>query len=228
MLWHKFLRVIKMIRINYSSKYSMGVASKYWKNTEVTHTSMDESNFDFFYKEILKIMQPTEKEDILDYGGGNGEISYRFKKDDFNIKHCDLSPVMVKNAIEKFNLSSCECGKIDEYKYDKILFHNAFFYIHPGLEKNFLENIYLNLKNKGKLYITDTPDFDKRCQLGQGKLYMWTTRLFPVYQIDLTGFFIENSTLLKIANEIGFTIEKYDSWTDYRSHWVLTKVNNAK
>lgn len=94
----KTSKFLKMVRITYSSRYAMKVANNYWQNTTITHSSMDEKMFDFFYREILKIMKPNKDDYILDYGGGNGEIAYRFKKDGFKIKHCDLSHKMVENA----------------------------------------------------------------------------------------------------------------------------------
>jgi len=97
---------------------------------------MDEKYFNFYYREILKIMKVNKKERILDYGGGNGEIAYRFKRDGYNIKHYDLSLKMVENAKRKYNLDSCECKKLGSEKFDKILFNNGFFYIHPSYIKN--------------------------------------------------------------------------------------------
>ena len=47
--------------------------------------------------------------------------------------------------------------------------------------------------------------------LGLGRAYIGLTKLFPACQI-------------KLAVEIGFAIKQYDSWANYRSHWVLTKV----
>jgi len=169
-------------------------------------------------------MKPNKKDFILDYGGGNGEIAYRFKRDGYNIKHCDLSKKMVENAKRKYNLDSCECKKLGSEKFDKILFNNGFFYIHPSLIKNFLKKCKKILKRGGKLYLLDNPDFDKRDKLGKSKLYIMITKFFPVYQIDAAGFFVKDSQLRSLALELGFTIEKYDSWCSYRSHWILTKI----
>jgi len=80
------------------------------------------------------------------------------------------------------------------------------------------------LKDGGKLYLLDNPDFDKRDKLGKGKLYMMITKFFPVYQIEAAGFFVKHDQLERVAAEVGFTIEKYDSWADYRSHCILTKT----
>jgi len=44
-----------MIRLTYSSKYAMKVANDYWQNTTITHSSMNEEDFDFYYREILKL-----------------------------------------------------------------------------------------------------------------------------------------------------------------------------
>ena len=212
-----------MIRLSYSSNYSMKVANNYWQSTNITHTSMNEKQFDFYFNEIFKIMNPCKNEYMIDYGGGNGEIAHRFKEAGFNITHCDLSLQMVNNAINKYHLDSCLCKELDNTTYNKILFHNAFFYIHPTLIENFLNKIYKKLKSGGSLYLTDTVDFEKRENLGYGKIYTYITKLFPIYQIPLAGFFVKSSQLEFLAKKIGFSVKKYDSWGNYRSHWVLTK-----
>jgi len=33
----------------------MKVANDYWQNTTITHSSMNEEDFDFYYREILKL-----------------------------------------------------------------------------------------------------------------------------------------------------------------------------
>jgi len=223
---NKFKVLIDMARITYSPKYAMKKANEYWQNTTITHTSMEQKDFERYYFELIKIMLPNRSDKILDYGGGNGEITSLFKKDNFNIAHCDISVDMVHNAQKRYSLESCECNKIKLKKYNKILFHNAFFYVHPKLMKETLDVLYDLLEENGKLYITDTPDFDKRDYLGLGKLYMLVTRFFPVYQVRLSGFFVKNEMLVKISNEIGFSINKLDSWGNYRSHWILTKVTS--
>lgn len=98
--------------ITYSSRYVMEVVNNYWQNPTITHSFMDEKMFDFYYQEILKIVKLNKDDYILDYGGGNGEIAYRFKKEGFKIKHCDLKPKMIE---------------LGEDKYDKILINNVFF-----------------------------------------------------------------------------------------------------
>jgi len=223
----KFQSLYKMIRITFDSRYAMKVANDYWQNTTITHGSMKEEEFDFYYKEIKKILKPTKEDKILDYGGGNGEIAYRFLQDGYNIMHCDLSEKMVKVAQKRYGLNSCKCDELTSIKFTKILFNNGFFYIHPKKIDAFLQKIYQHLEYDGILYITDTPDFDKRKDLNMNKLYYFFSYLFPVYQIDLAGFFVKDKELRKIAKKMGFEIEeKLDSWCSYRSHWILRKVKN--
>jgi cyclopropane fatty-acyl-phospholipid synthase-like methyltransferase len=216
--------VIQMARITYSSKYAMKIANQYWQSTTITHTSMEESEFDFYYQKILKILLPKKNENILDYGGGNGEIAFRFQNDGFTVEHCDISNKMVQNAISKYNLKSSVCSEFKNQEYNKILFHNAFFYVHPSLAEKLLVKLHLKLVCGGKLYITDTPDFEKRTNLGLNKLHIFFTFLFPVYQITMSGFYIKNSDLCNLGKKIGFKVEKSDSWCSYRSHWILTKI----
>jgi len=223
---NKFRVLIDMARITYSSKYAMKKANDYWQSTTITHTSMEQKDFERYYFELIKIMLPNRSDKILDYGGGNGEIASLFKKDNFNIAHCDISVDMVHNAQKRYSLESCECNKIKLKKYNKILFHNAFFYVHPKLMKETLDILYGLLEENGKLYITDTPDFDKRDNLDLNKLHMLITHFLPVYQVPLSGFFIKNTTIISISKEIGFRVKKIDSWCNYRSHWILTKVQS--
>jgi len=188
---------------------------------------MCEENFDFYYNELLKIIKPIKNDRILDYGGGNGEIAYRFKKDGFKIYHCNLSKKMVENA-KKFGLKSCKCEDINQLKeegeYKIIIFNNGFFYIHPKGQKFILEKLYFLLEEGGKLYITDTPDYEKRQYILGKKMYILITKFIPVYQVDLAGFFIKSKDLEKLAMNTGFkNVRNLNSWNKYRSHWILEK-----
>jgi len=215
-----------MLAISLSPKFANKIANEFWQKTIITHGSMREENFDFYYNELLKIINPSKKDKILDYGGGNGEIAYRFKKQGFKIYHCDINDKMVNNA-KKLGLRSCNCNNIKQLKewgnFKIIIFNNAFFYIHPKNQKFILKVLLSLLENEGKIYITDTPDYDKRQYVLNKVLYLITT-FFPVYQIDSAGFFIKDKDLRKLAMNIGFKrIRKLNSWNNYRSHWILEK-----
>ena len=84
---------------------------------------------------------------------------------------------------------------------------------HSSMNKEHFDFYYNEIVKMMKVYM-----------LGLGKAYIGLTKLFSVCQIDLAGFFVKNSQLESLAVEIGFTIKRYDSWANYRSHWVLTKV----
>jgi len=220
----KLKLLIKMVLIYLSPTYAMKTSNKYWQNTTKTHGSMDERQFDFYYSQLKELINPKLTDKILDYGGGNGEIAYRFKKEGYNIYHCDISKIMVKNAIEKFGLDSCECKDI-EGKYDIILMNNAYFYVHPKLAEDLLRKFYLLLNENGKVYITDTPDFEKRYLLSKNPLYLIVTYCIPVYQPELAGFFVKDSDIRKLAKRTGFIVkDKLDSWANYRIHWILEKL----
>ena len=226
----RFGKLLKLVRISLSSTYAMKVANDYWQNTTLTHTAMGEERFDFYYNQLLKIIKPDKKDRILDYGGGGGEIAWRFKRDGFHIAHCDISERMIEKAREKYGLESCKCDNVVG-RFDIIVFHNGFFYVHPKLQRNVLLRLFDLIRNGGRLYITDTPDFDKRGLVTNSKRGYILTALFPVYQVDLAGFFVKHKAVVKYAREIGFSVEKIDSWANYRSHWILTKIeddNQAK
>jgi len=69
---------------------------------------------------------------------------------------------------------------------------------------------------------------NKRDKLNLSKLQMLVTKILRVYQADLSGFFIEDKTLRNLSIGIGFKVEKFYSWSDYRSHWILVKENSGK
>ena len=221
---NKVKTLLKMVNITCSSSYAMQVANEYWQNTTVTHTSMNEVEFDDYYQKIFELLNPNKDNTILDYGGGNGEIAFRFQQKGYEVEHCDISKEMVSNAINQYGLKSSICSKLKDDTYNKILFHNAFFYVHPSLVEALLKNMHSSLLDNGQLYITDTPDFDKRENLNLNKVHMFFTKLFPVYQVNMSGFYVEHKKLEALAQKIGFKIEKFDSWCNYRSHWILTKV----
>ena len=128
---------------------------------------------------------------------------------------------MVKNAISRFNLNSYECNNI-QGKFDIIIMHNAFFYIHPKKQFRFLEKLSKLLNERGRLYITDTPDFSKR-RYGIKRLHYIISFIIPVYQIELAGFFVKDKLMKKYAKKLNMKLSKYDSWSNYRSHWILEK-----
>lgn len=228
-MYKKILKFFKLVRIYYDPKYAENVANKYWQNTTITHGNMSKDSFDFYYKELKKIINPKTTDIILDYGGGNGEIAHRFKQDGYKIDHYDISYIMQENARKLFLLSSLNENELKSKKeyYDIILFNNGFFYIHPKNQEKVLRLLYDLLKVNGKLFITDTPDYEKRKIINGEKqifLYMIITKFFPVYQIDLSGFWIKDKDIKKKAFNIGFKeVKKIDSWCDYRSHWILEK-----
>jgi cyclopropane fatty-acyl-phospholipid synthase-like methyltransferase len=220
----KLKLLIKMALIYLSPTYAMKTSNKYWQNTTKTHGSMDEEQFDFYYSKLKELINPKLTDKILDYGGGNGEIAYRFKKEEYNIYHCDMSKIMVKNAMEKFSLDSCECKDI-EGKYDIILMNNAYLCVHPKLAEDLLRKFYLLLNENGKVYITDIPDFEKRYLLSKNLLYLIVTYFIPVYDPEFAGFFVKDSDIRKLAKRTGFAVkDKLDSWCNYRSHWILEKL----
>ena len=154
---------ISFVRINHSPSYAMKVANNFWSNTLVTHGSMDDSQFNFFFNHLKDIIVLNPKLTYLDFGGGNGEIASKFNNEGYSFDHCDISKEMVKNAMNTYNLNSCECKNLDNNKkYDAILIHNVIFYIHPKLLNQHLLSLNKLLNAKGKIYITDTPDYDKR------------------------------------------------------------------
>ena len=216
-------QIFKIIRVNYSSKYAMKVANEYWKNTTVTHSSMQSKDFNFYFKALENLIAPNHSDNILDFGGGNGEIAALFMKNNYNISHCDINPEMVENASNK-KIKTCLCKHLPiRQTYDIIFVHNAIFYIHPKQLKQYIKQLTQYLNKGGKIYLTDSPDYDKRSHCYNSTIKNIITRFFPVYQANLGGFFIKTNTLKSISNNLGFKIQKLDSWVDYRSHWVLTQ-----
>jgi len=72
--------LIKMIKIYLSPNYAMKVANDYWQSTDVTHRDMSDEEFDFYYEELKKIINPKKDEVILDYGGEMVKLLFVLKK----------------------------------------------------------------------------------------------------------------------------------------------------
>jgi len=219
-------KVLISMRIVLFPKYADRVVRNYWNNTSQTHYDMNEFHFDFYYHEILNVIRPEHNEKIFDYACGGGQISYRFKKDGYNIECCEISELLIKYCKENFKI---DCLTIDQFftnssRYNVIFINNAFFYIHPRKRKKFLKSINSKLTEHGKLYILDEPDLDKLKYLKIHKLIQLGLKIFPVYQIELAGFFNNTRKTKLLAKKCGFSnINIIDSWTPYRSHIILQK-----
>ncbi|MBP8017159.1 methyltransferase domain-containing protein, partial [Candidatus Gracilibacteria bacterium] len=124
----------------------------------------------FYYKELKKIINPRLGDVVLDYGGRNGEIAWRFKRDGYKIEHYDISKLMRENAKKLFSLNTLNENELKSKKeyYDIILFNNGFLFIHSKNQEKELKLLYELLKISGKLFITDTPDYEKR-EIANGK-----------------------------------------------------------
>jgi 2-polyprenyl-3-methyl-5-hydroxy-6-metoxy-1,4-benzoquinol methylase len=141
----KYLRkFLKCFLITISPSFAMNSARKYWISTSKTHGNLNEEEFNFYFLKLKEILSPRKNEKILDFGGGNGEIAYRFKLEGFNIEHYDISLKMREKAKTLYGLYSLSDEELPnrKYYYDKILVNNVFFYIHPKKTTKFFKFIF--------------------------------------------------------------------------------------
>ncbi len=72
------IKMLKQVRLmakeNRSPEFASKVAKEYWSKCAKTHGDTSSEAFEFYYKNILKIMEPTEDDIILDAGCGGGRI----------------------------------------------------------------------------------------------------------------------------------------------------------
>lgn len=220
-----FHSIFNAMAITISPSYAERTAKLFWKTSKQTHTEMRQSDFEFYFDNIIKIIQPLKEEVILDYGCGSGEISYLFSKAGYTIWATDISELLLMEARRK-NINCLDISNLysNKISFDKIFINNAFFYIHPGKRKQVLTGFYSILSNKGKLYILDEPDFEKRKKLNINFFKLLFTYFFPVYQPEKAGFFTKPDELMSTCKKAGFVkFTKLDSWSIYRSHFIIEK-----
>jgi len=227
-IFNKITSVVNMVGITFSKRYASNVAKSFWSKTKVTHGSMDESNFDFYAKELIKLIGNVKGLRILDYGAGGGQISKRFTQAGAEVHAVEFVEHFIQD-IQNLGIKAFLPNEIPENtKYDVIVMNNAFFYVHPKEHLELLKWFHSHLSANGRLLLTDVPDFEKRHILYnsgiQQRILLWLTSYLPVYQPELSGFFIDFNKLINISNKVGFSkSESIDSWCDYRSHLISTK-----
>jgi len=109
-------------------------------------------------------------------------------------------------------------------QYDIILMNNAFFYVHPKDRENLLHKFYHLLKPGGRLLLSDIPDFHKRHRWYKNYIKTAWTRLIPIFQPRLGGWWVDLNNLQKQVKKAGFAwAVKWDSWAYYRTHLLVFK-----
>jgi 2-polyprenyl-3-methyl-5-hydroxy-6-metoxy-1,4-benzoquinol methylase len=173
---------------------------------------------------IKNTIKPEKRQKILDYGCGKGDIALKFKNDGYDITTCDISEKFVDGA-KKIGLASHICSEIINSgdKFDKVYMNNGFFYIHPKKYKSFLSGLYNLIKDNGDLYLLTVATYDKRSYY-LNRISKFITRIFPVYQVHIGGFFVKDKKLIKCAKQAGFkTIERIEENSDARTNFLLKK-----
>lgn len=227
MLVHK-----KMI-MRISESYHKKIVTEYWAKAPATHGSMDESTFDFYAKELGKLIDlycPTNGKTLLDHGAGRGEIAIRMAS------YCAAvyggGGVFASELFEPYRQSLADKGlevfnseDLPKNKFDIILMNGAFYYIHLKNMKNEIDRLIRSLKDGGFLFLTDIPTVQKSHLLyGNHKgirasLGKTVDKLTCVYQFELGGFFVNENMIKRCFPQT----DVVDSWCYYRSHFIIKK-----
>jgi len=182
-----------------------------------------------YYSKICEILSPSKGDLVLDAACGTGEIAFLFHQNEIDIKGCDFSDQLILKAKSRFPdidffVDDLMSLKSIDLKYDKILINNAIFYIHPLLLTKRFRSLYSVLKENGKVYLLDWPDFDKRHKVYNKRILYNITYFLPVYQPMLGGFWYKKKWIERSALEAGFQhVQFLDSWAYYRSHAICVK-----
>ena len=229
----KIIKVLKQVGLmtkeNRSPEFALKVAKEYWANCAKTHGDTSSEAFEFYYKNILKIMEPTADDIILDAGCGGGELTYLFHKDGFNAKGFDSSEHLISMAKAKFG---CDLFYVDDLVnmtdkkggFTKIFLNNCFFYVHPKYYNTVLKNLYDITYDNGAVYLFDDPDYSKRNEWYKRHFPNILSFFLPIYDPYMAGFWVKTKYVERAALNIGFSkVLKIDSWAYYRSHHVLLK-----
>ena len=231
----KVKNIVLMARVSVSPKIASKVAKSYWAKCDKTHGDTSWKSFEFYYNKIKEIMEPTKSDVILDAGCGEGELTYLFHKDGFDVKGFDSSDYLISKAKNRFGNN---LFYVDDFvnmsnkkrKSTKIFLNSAFFYVHPKYCKTVLKNLYDITADGGRVYLFDDPDYSKRGKWYKRRNYHIqlffniSTSLFPVSYLPSAAFWIKTKKIRKSALKVGFCkVEKLDSWNYYRTHHVLFK-----
>lgn len=221
--------ILLMVKVNASPKIASEVAKNYWEKCDKTHGDTSWKAFEFYYHNIIEIMNPVKNDAILDAACGGGELTYLFHKDGFNVKGFDSSEYLIAKAREKFGNDLFYVDDLidmrnTQEKFTKIFLNNAFFYIHPTYYKTVLKNLCNITEDSGTVYLFDNPDYHKRDRWYKHYSLNILTFFLPVYSPYMSGFWVKTNNIKKIAINIGFSrVEKLDIRNHYRSHQILLK-----
>lgn len=108
-----------------------------------------------FRSKIIKLA----KGEILDFGGGIGDLCLEISKKKFNVDYADVCGRTFEFAKWRFQKISCRIGMIDLNKDKFLKEYDTIFCIdvveHISNQKELLKNLATHLKNNGKLIITN-------------------------------------------------------------------------
>lgn len=226
--------VIQMAEIAASPKIASEISRNYWARLfSSTSETVSWETFEFFYKNIKKVMRPTKNDSILEAGSGGGELTYLFHMDGFNVIGFDSCRDSVIKARKRFGNNLFYMDDLLDMrtrkKFSKIFLNGVFICIHPAYYETVLKNLYGITKEGGAVYLFDNPDYSKR-SIFYSQFRMRTqilnivTFFMPVYKKHFAGFWVKTSNVKKAAFKAGFSrIETLDSWSNHRTHHILYK-----
>jgi len=125
----------------------------YWKAKEVNYKNLIKR-----LKIPFELAEVKEGENILDLGGGLGEISYQCLKKGAKVVYVDYSDYAVKQAKKIKGLEVHDCSILDFIKKEKRVFDKTFLvdvFEHLSKEEN--EELFSWLKDHTKKLIIQTP-----------------------------------------------------------------------
>ena len=181
------------------------------------------ASFEFYTNELLKIIGPVKGRRVLDYGAGSGQIAVLLRQAGADIEAVEVKYRLV-DELKKRGIKAWHVSDELVRQYDIILMNNAFFYVHPKDRENLLSKFYDLLKPGGRLLLSDIPDFHKRHRWYKNFIKTAWTRLIPIFQPRLGGWWVDLNNLQRQVKKAGFAGSyKWDSWAYYRTHLLVFK-----
>ena len=146
-----------------------------------------------WYIEVISkyLKQTPQKQTLLDYGCGLGQVAEHFRQKGFQIELADLSEVITAKLIKKYQnkvpvyLVTAPKDITNDEGYDVILAIGVFHHVNPDNWTSFLEDFYKLLKKDGTVFIFGWDKTDEEISNIQESLFThlsrWSVNDLPSY-----------------------------------------------
>jgi SAM-dependent methyltransferase len=212
--------VLLAVRIRFSVNFHLKTTSEYWSTPGVpTGGPGDPDEMIMYFRQILDLVPADIGKTMVDYGGGYGEIANLFLTQGYEASVAEFFDSFRAHSQGK-GMPYLEASSLPKEYFDLIVANNCLFYVHPSNLIKEVARLMDSLTPGGVLLITDTPTLAKISYLDWSLFQKWFGALTRVHDPRAGGFFVDGSLLEK-----KFTAVSSPSWSSYREHFLIRKLD---